>query len=222
MPFQTFMSVEDRRAHPAVYFLPYERLGKDALDDVLIVGAGTGTDVAVSLSEGAKHVDAVEIDPRILQIGEQLHPDRPYDDPRVTTIIDDARAFLERTDKKYDLILFALPDSLTLVSGQSSLRLESYLFTQEAMERARSHLKPDGAFAMYNYYWESWLVDRQAGTLAAAYGHAPCVDSIGTVSHLAVISVRMQGAVANCPAAWVPGDAAAAASPRPMTTRSST
>jgi len=67
---------------------------------------------------------------------------------------------------------------------------------------------------MYNYYWERWLVDRQAGTLAAAYGHPPCVDSLGTTdAHLAVISVRVQGPVADCPAEWVPVDAAAAASP---------
>jgi hypothetical protein len=213
VPFQTYMSVADRRDDPAGYFLPYERLGTGDLDDVLIVGAGTGTDLAVALAEGAQRVDAVEIDPKILQVGQQSHPDRPYADPRVTTIVDDARAFLERSDKKYDLILFALPDSLTLVSGQSSLRLESYLFTREALERARSHLKPGGAFAMYNYYWESWLVDRLAGTVAAAYGHAPCVDSVGSAAHLAVISVRLQGAVDRCPTEWVPGDAAAAATP---------
>src|SRR4029079_5927711 len=71
VPFQTFMSVADRRRDPAGYFLPYERLGTDHLDDVLIVGAGTGTDLAVSLAEGARHVDAVEIDPRILQIGQE-------------------------------------------------------------------------------------------------------------------------------------------------------
>ena len=48
-------------------------------------------------------------------------------------------------------ILFALPDSLTLVAGQSSLRLESYLFTVQAVQAARAHLKPgDGLFAMYN------------------------------------------------------------------------
>ena len=43
--------------------------------------------------------------------------------------INDGRAFLEQTHTRYDMILFALPDSLTLVAGQSSLRLESYLFT---------------------------------------------------------------------------------------------
>src|SRR5690606_40624555 len=60
--------------------------------------------------------------------------------------ITDGRAFLEQTDRTYDLILYALPDSLTLVSGASSLRLESYLFTEEAMRAARERLKPGGAF----------------------------------------------------------------------------
>ena len=45
------------------------------------------------------------------------NPDHPYDDPRVDVHINDGRAFLERTDTKYDLIIFALPDSLTLVAG---------------------------------------------------------------------------------------------------------
>ena len=89
------------------------------LDDVLIVGAGHGDGRGDRPAEGAGHVDAVEIDPRLQQIGAERHPDHPYDDPRVSVHIDDGRAFLERTDSKYDLILFALPDSLTLVSGQS-------------------------------------------------------------------------------------------------------
>ena len=49
-------------------------------------------------------------------------------------------------------MLFALPDSLTLVSGNSALRLESYLFTREALAAARSHLAKGGTFAMYNSY----------------------------------------------------------------------
>ena len=147
------------------YFMPYRRAQVGSLDNVLIVGAGSGTDVAIALSEGARHIDAVEIDPKLQQIGADLHPDHPYQDPRVSVHINDGRAFLEQTDANYDLILFALPDSLTLVSGQSSLRLESYLFTLQAMESARDHLKPGGAFAMYNFYREDWLVDRLAGTL---------------------------------------------------------
>ena len=144
--------------------------------DVLIVGAGNGNDVAAALAAGAEHVDAVEIDPQLQDLGAEYHPDRPYDDPRVTRITNDGRAYLEQTDKKYDLIIFALPDSLTLVSGQSAVRLESFLFTKEAMEAARDHLNPGGAFSMYNFYREPWLLDRLAGGLHEVYGHAPCLD----------------------------------------------
>jgi hypothetical protein len=215
IPHQTASSVEDRRRDEPVYFVPYERSSIPALDDVLIVGAGTGSDVAIALSEGAQHIDAVEIDPRIQQIGAQRHPDRPYDDPRVSVHIDDGRAFLEKTDGRYDLILFALPDSLTLVSGQSSLRLESYLFTVQAMQSAREHLKPSGVFSMYNYYREPWLVDRLAGTLDQVYGRPPCVDAVGTFGQLAALTVSASPEVVDCPAAsvWQPTDAAAAASP---------
>ena len=215
IPHQAAASVEDRRQSQPVYFVPYERVRGLDLADVLVIGAGTGNDVAIALWEGAQHVDAVEIDPRLEQIGAQRHPDHPYADPRVSVYIDDGRAYLERTSARYDLILFALPDSLTLVSGQSSLRLESYLFTLQAMEAARDHLKPGGVFAMYNYYRESWLVDRLAGTLELAYGHAPCVDSVGTVGHLAVLTVAPDAGLVKCPSAsvWTAADPGAASSP---------
>ncbi len=212
IPHQSAVSVETRRQEDPVYFVPYQRISVD-LDRVLIVGAGTGTDVAVALSEGAQLVDAVEIDPRLQQIGALRHPDRPYHDPRVRVIIDDGRAFLERSRETYDLILFALPDSLTLVSGQSSLRLESYLFTVEALRSAQAHLAPGGAFAMYNYYREDWLIDRLAGTLATVYGHAPCLDSVGSVGKLAVLTISSDPATVRCDQTWTARDAAAASTP---------
>ena len=61
---------------------------------VLIIGAGSGNDVSRALQWGAEHVDAVEIDPVIQSLGARHHPDRPYDDPRVTVHLDDGRNFL--------------------------------------------------------------------------------------------------------------------------------
>lgn len=187
---------------PVLYTRAYERIRPGRLDDVLVIGAGGGNDVSLALEHGARHVDAVEIDPRLYEIGTDLHPDRPYDDDRVDVHIDDGRAFLERTDRRYDLILFALPDSLTLVSGQSSLRLESYLFTQEAIESAREHLKPQGAFAMYNYYLEQWLVDRLANTLDEAYGRPPCVDSFGGEGRFSVLVNSDDPDALRCDTVW--------------------
>ena len=149
----------------------------------------------------------MEIDPRLQQLGAQLNPDHPYADPRVTVIIDDGRAFLERSDRRYDLIVFALPDSLTLVAGQSSLRLESYLFTSEAVAAARSHLRPGGVFTEYNYYREEWLIDRFAMMLEQEYGSAPCVDSLGSKLRLAVLTASADAAALKCDTRWQPTSA---------------
>jgi Spermine/spermidine synthase domain len=184
-----------------VYSQPYLNAPGNPLSNVLIVGAGTGDDVANSLRHGAKHIDAVEIDPQLYQIGKRLNPDHPYQDPRVSVHINDGRAFLEQTHNTYDMILFALPDSLTLVAGQSSLRLESYLFTLQAVQAARSHLNPaDGLFAMYNYYRTPWLRDRLANTVDTAFGHAPCVDDEGF--SMAMISVTVTPTALHCASVW--------------------
>ncbi|WP_406047831.1 spermidine synthase [Kribbella sp. NBC_00889] len=215
VPHQQAIPADARLQWEPQYGLPYERanVGKTP-KNVLIIGAGSGSDVAIALKKGATHVDAVEIDPRIRDLGKALHPDRPYQDPRVTSHIDDGRAFLSRTDKKYDLILLALPDSLTLVNGASSLRLESYLFTQQAFESARDHLNPGGAFAMYNYYRETWLIDRLASTAQSAFGHKPCVDKVGDDLQQAVVTVGLTEADQTCSAEW---GGASAITPPPAT-----
>lgn len=206
IPHQTMEAAQRRLNTLTIYGLVYQRTLATP-KSVLIVGAGTGVDVAVALKEGVEHIDAVEIDPRIHAIGVQQNPDHAFQDPRVTSYINDGRAFLEQTSGRYDLILFALPDSLTLVAGQSSLRLESYLFTVEAMRAAQRHLTPGGAFGEYNYYREAWLVDRLAGTLQQVYGHAPCVDSTGQYGRLALLMASASSNALQCPSVWHPSTA---------------
>lgn len=181
-----------------LYEMVYERVARPNGGDVLVIGAGSGNDVASALRRGAQRVDAVEIDPRLMEIAEDSHPDDPYADPRVTSHIDDGRAFLERSDRRWDKILLALPDSLTLVHGQASVRLESYLFTEQAVESARDHLKPGGVFAMYNWYRQDWLVDRYAETLAAVFEQPPCVTRFGQ-TNLAVLVASDDPDALDCP-----------------------
>jgi predicted membrane-bound spermidine synthase len=179
------------------YQWPYTAFG-DTFDDVLILGAGSGTDVAAALRHGAKHVDAVEIDPVILRLGAERHPDRPYDDPRVTAIVDDARHYLATTAKKYDLVVFALIDSLTVQSSFSGVRLESYMFTEESFRAVRDHLKPRGLMVLYNYFREKWLVDRLANTSARVFEQEPLVHVHQERAFLAVMLAgpRLKGAPA--------------------------
>jgi hypothetical protein len=176
----------------------------------LVVGAGNGIDVAFALDNDAVSVDAVEIDPRIYELGVELNPEKPYLDPRVQIHIDDGRAYMQRTGKKFDLVLFALPDSLTSVAGQSNLRLESYLFTREAFARARDLLTSDGMFALYNTHSEQWVVDRMARTMSSVFGSAPC--QLGTVARSRVMLAVGPGLDQACPE----GVLNAATSPEPV------
>ncbi|MBV8256671.1 MAG: spermidine synthase [Actinobacteria bacterium] len=203
IPHQTAFPVATLRKIERFYFFPYRHVARTPRS-MLIVGAGNGNDVAVALSKGVRHVDAVEIDPEIQALGKRYHPNHPYASPRVSVHIDDGRAFVQNTGNRYDLIVFALPDSLTLLAGQGSLRLENYLFTTESMERVKSLLRPGGVFAMYNYY-ESWLRDRYAGTLNAVFGKPPCVE-VGDplAGRRQAVLTESLGPIRDCRTPWKP------------------
>lgn len=132
----------DRAALEKYYNLPFKLVPH--AEDVAIVGAGSGNDVSAAIRGDAQHIDAVEIDPVIQRFGALMHPEQPFANPRVNPIINDARAFFRTTKKKYDLIVFSIIDSHTLTSHASSLRLDSYIYTTQALKDARACLKPNG------------------------------------------------------------------------------
>lgn len=174
---QTMISRKESAPSYALPYLLNRDVGQPQFHDILIIGAGSGNDVSRALQWGAPdaHVDAVEIDPVIQHLGWRDHPDRPYQDPRVSVHLGDGRNFLRSTNKKYDLIVFALVDSLVLHSSVSNIRLESYLFTRESIVDVRRCLKPDGMFVLYNYFRQGWIVSRLAKTLDTVFGQPPTV-----------------------------------------------
>src|SRR4030067_540221 len=83
------------------YGLPYASLNPgESFEDALIVGAGGGNDVAVALANGVDRLDAVEIDPQIIDMGRNYHPADPYHDPRVEIHVEDARSFMGRSNRE--------------------------------------------------------------------------------------------------------------------------
>ena len=161
---------------------------------VLIIGAGTGNDVAAALRAQCASVDAVEIDPAIAKLGRKLHPERPYDSSRVRVHITDGRAFFHQAraaGQRFDVIVFGLVDSQTALSVMSSLRLEFFLYSRESFEEALSLLDPQhGLFVVgFSVGWKDWVAQRIYRTLELANGGEPLAvkasEYLGTVSFVA-------------------------------------
>jgi spermidine synthase len=138
---------EGIRATAAHYDFPYRAFGRPP-GAVAVVGAGTGNDVAAALRAGARRVEAVEIDPVIVAMGRLYHPEAPYADPRTHVVIDDARAFLRGGDDSYEMIVYGLLDSHTLLSHAANVRLDSFVYTVEGLREARARLRPGGLLAL--------------------------------------------------------------------------
>src|SRR2546425_6501661 len=167
----------------------YEIFPGSSFHHALILGAGSGSDVSTALAYGVRSITAVEIDPTIQELGALYNPDQPYSDPRGKVVINDGRNYLQNTTERYDLIIFALPDSPTLTSSNTSLRLESFLLTQNAIETARTRLTNNGILVLYNYYREDWLVQKLADMAGHAFNQEPLVSTYGGWGRAAVIMV---------------------------------
>lgn len=162
------------------YEVPYAFIQPE---NVLILGAGTGNDVSAALRRGAQQVDAVDIDPGIIEFGKRLHPEQPYASDKVTPHANDARAFLKNSESKYDLVLFGLLDSQQVLSAFGSVRLDNFVYTVEGMSDAYTRVKPDGLLVVTFELFEPWMGERIAGVIQQASGQSPVVLSAhhGTV-----------------------------------------
>ncbi|OGO07312.1 MAG: hypothetical protein A2Y61_08260 [Chloroflexi bacterium RBG_13_60_13] len=185
------------------YNLPY-RVARDP-GRVLVVGAGMGNDVAAALRAGADRVDAVEIDPAIAALGLELHPEHPFSDPRVYLVIDDARAYLQRSQDRYDLIAFGYLDSQTLLSGLSSVRLDSYVYTVESFVQARDHLANGGVVTLSFAIGAPWIEQRLGQMLIEVFGADNVfVQKAGMGTTFVVGSLSQQTVAQNELSSWRP------------------
>jgi hypothetical protein len=163
------------------YDSPYDELLAPFRDappryhSALVIGCGAGNEIAYALRHGVDEIDAVDINPWVIEIGRQLHPENPFSSPRVTTHVADGRAFIRHSTRKYDLIVYGLPDSTFNLSDRTNLRMESFLFTLEAFREIRAHLTEHGVFVLYNYYRLPWVVQKIEEMLREAFEKNPAV-----------------------------------------------
>ena len=120
---------------------------------MLIIGAAGGHEVLASLAYDADRIDAVELNPatHALVTGEYADfAGRFFEQPGVSYVNADGRAYLARSDDSYDLIWYPAPDSYAASNVATSgafVLSESYLYTTEAIAETLDHLSPDGILA---------------------------------------------------------------------------
>lgn len=117
------------------------------LSDILILGAGTGSDILQANYHAIKHIDAVELNPQVIDLVQRQYADFAgylYSGAHVDVHIDEARGYLAASDKTYDLINIPLLDAFgSSAAGLYSLA-ENYLYTEQSIREYLLHVRPDG------------------------------------------------------------------------------
>jgi spermidine synthase len=143
--------------------LPYHLLRQPR---VLVLGAGAGADVLQAHYHGAAQIDAVELNPQVVDLVQRRYADYAggiYSIARVH--VAEARGFVAASAERFDLIQVALLDSFSASSAGLYALSESYLYTVEALQDDLGHLQPGGLLAITR--WVS-LPPRDALKLFAA------------------------------------------------------
>ncbi len=190
--YQAMLNLSDGhiKSHPKDF--PLEMRGLSQYDiplllhphpqSFLVVGAGSGNDVAGGLRNGLKTITAVEIDPAIISLGREYHPERPYDSPAVRLINDDARSFFATCNEQYDVISFGLLDSHT-TTAMTNARLDHYVYTRESISRAKSLLAPGGVMVLSFEAQKPFIADRMAGVLREVFHEEPLCFRVPCTSY---------------------------------------
>lgn len=114
---------------------------------LLISGAVSGT-AAEILRYGVERVDAIELDPLVLEVAARFHP-ASTSDPRIHLLIGDARRHVERTRERYDVVIVDLP-------APSTSQLNRF-YTREFFAAAGRVLEPDGVLSFTLGSYDNYL-----------------------------------------------------------------
>ena len=114
-------------------------------EKVFIAGGGEGATLREVLAHNTvKKAVMVDIDEEVVNICRHFLPSwhqNSFDDQRAELHFADARAYLEKNDAKFDVIIIDLPDPLE--KGPARL-----LYTREFYELVKQRLQPDGIISV--------------------------------------------------------------------------
>ena len=128
--------------------LPYHLRDRPS---VLVLGAGGGAEVLQALYHRASRIDAVELNPQVVELVNGVFADFTgslYTQPGITVYNREARGFISAGTDRYDLIQVALIDSFGASSAGLYALNENYLYTLEAFAQYLQHLAPGGVLGI--------------------------------------------------------------------------
>lgn len=152
--------------------LPYH-LG--SLAPVLVLGVGGGDAVLQALQLGTGRVDAVELNPRVIELLQSryaAYTGGRFNQPRLHLLNTEARAFVSGTTQRYALITIPLSDSAG--SGGLYSMNEDYLDTVQAYAQFLGQLLPGGYLAINH-----WVRNPPRDTLKAVATVAAALRQLG-------------------------------------------
>lgn len=164
--------------------LPY-RLRPEAR--ALILEPRGGFDVLVALAEGARHVTAVEANPLIVEAvrAQGEWAGNIYDDPRVSVVVEEGRAYTRRTREKFDIIVLSLAvPHRPVTSGAYSLS-EEYRYTVEAFTDYLSRLDEDGLLVVTR-----WLQTPPSESVRAFALAVEALERLGWDPRRSIVALR--------------------------------
>lgn len=129
---------------------------------VCIIGPGGGRDILTALKAGASWVDAVEMNPAIVEALRGPFKDYSgdvYGRDGVHAVVGEGRSFLTRTSRRYDLIQISLIDSWAATAAGAFSLSENYLYTQEALALYLSRLQPAGVLSISRWMRGSFQME---------------------------------------------------------------
>jgi hypothetical protein len=127
--------------------LPYHL---NQADDILILGAGSGSDILQALYFDVGNITAVELNPQIVQLvrDRKEFSGNIFDRVNVRLHNKEARSFISGISKRFDLIQLPMLGSFSSSAAGLYALNENYLYTVEALQEYINHLAPAGYLNM--------------------------------------------------------------------------
>lgn len=135
----TYDAAQKKSTSLFTYMLRYLAQGYSTnLQEALCIGLGVGI-VPTELTGAGVRVDTVEINPAVVEVARKFFD---FDPTRSTVTIGDGRYFVNKSDKKYDVVV------LDAFLGDSS---PSHLMSLEAFQNMKRVLKPGGVLVINSF-----------------------------------------------------------------------